>query len=300
MVVHPMNRPSATGFSVWRRATTAGFTLIELLVVISIISILIALLLPALAAARRAADVVLCASNERQIAMAVQYYAMDNHGILVYDNSTHWSGGGGYNYHWDDALGGQPIQLPPSGQQSITPKNSYLPGFAYVPSVTNQVSPVWQCPLFQLETTKAQYNYTPCDYGMNFYLIATCYTGFSPPQPPYTSNLGWNSKVRLPIRLLQVPPDEMLLSDCSSYTSAGSSPPYWVSDVANAIYAQGTYPNYAPWQVSTVNVPIGKAPLGAIALHNGVINTAFPDGHVQAIDSIQAFANAVQPANWLH
>ncbi len=302
MVVHPMNRPSATGFSVWRRATTAGFTLIELLVVISIIAILIALLLPALAAARRAADVVVCANNERQIALAVQYYAIDNHGILVYDNSTKWTSFG-YSYLWDDALGGQPIQLPPSGKQSITPKNSYLPGFAYVPSVTNQVSPVWQCPLFQTEVNKAQYNYTPSDYGMNYNVMVTCDTGYPLPPasgglPPYRSNFPWGSTVSLPIHLMQVPPDEMLFSDAAF--EGWLSPPYWVADVVNGQYLKSGYPGYAPWQVSTVNVPIGNNPLGTIPLHNGVINTAFPDGHVQAINSIQAFAQAVQPANWLH
>ncbi len=226
---------------------------------------------------------------------------MDNHGILVYDNSTMWSSTATYNYHWDAALGGQPIQLPPSGKQSMTPKNSYLSGFAYVPSVTNQVSPVWQCPLFQVEVNKSEYYATPCDYGMNFNLMVTCDTGYPLPPasgglPPYRSNLPWGSKVCLPFHLLQVPPDEMLFSDCSFYISP---PPYWVSDVSNGLYLQAGYPGYAPWQVSTINVPIANAALGAIPLHNGVINTAFPDGHVQVINSIQAFANAVQPANWL-
>lgn len=47
-----------------------GFTLIELLVVISIISLLIALLLPSLSAARDSSRAVVCRSNMRQLVLA--------------------------------------------------------------------------------------------------------------------------------------------------------------------------------------------------------------------------------------
>jgi prepilin-type N-terminal cleavage/methylation domain-containing protein len=121
--------PLAQWYAPWKTGRRRAFTLIELLVVITIIAILAALLLPAIASAKEHSKRAKCMSNLRQINVGVNMYANDNNQFLMSAKPSS-----------DDTP-----PTPPFVQFALSLTSVSAIGGEGIPLQTNAAS-VWSCP----------------------------------------------------------------------------------------------------------------------------------------------------------
>lgn len=168
-----------------RRHVRAAFTLVELLVVIAIIGILVALLLPAIQAAREAARRTQCVNNLKQIGLGLQNYhdtfKTFPSGVLF------WQPGGGANqmFGWSALILPQLEQSQLHDQMGVTRRTlrQLLNSNADRPLVQSRL-PVYRCPsdvTKDLPTTTPEptqfYNTGPNNCPDPYYAATSNYMG---------------------------------------------------------------------------------------------------------------------------
>lgn len=171
-----------------------GFTLIELLVVIAIIAILAAILFPVFAQAREKARQSTCASNEKQIGLAVLQYVQD------YDETMPIVTAG--NFDWTFMVG------PYVKAGGSVNNNGYYTGA------------IWRCPSAKApELQTNQYGSLPNTF---------------PPRPEWGGKNVTLSLIETPSDHLMVYEAGANGNANWNYTGAGSADEwYWVSNIAN-------------------------------------------------------------------
>ncbi|MBV9866022.1 MAG: type II secretion system protein [Abitibacteriaceae bacterium] len=190
-----------------------GFALVEILVVVAILTILMAILLPAFSGVRGAARRTQCASNLRQLGEAIQLYATDNER---------------YPRGLDPADKYTPQIWPPEYQQTMA--DTPLLPVVMDPYVKNKS--LWECP--------SDYGFDVCDTtGIPLPTRPSCYEKYSMSYF-YRTEL---TLLNLADEHLSRPVETNVLEDGSGDWHGTGVTSFWSSKRYNILYADGHVKN---------------------------------------------------------
>ncbi len=231
---------SSAGEGRFPGTTPKAFTLIELLVVIAIVGILSAMLLPALARSRLAAQRADCEANLRQVGVSTELYLSDNGGRFFNCCSAPTPTGQQWWFGW---LQGSSV---PEGQRAFNLSTGVLFPYLGGSGVRLCPSPVWSSSQFKLKGTNVI-----CSYGCNSSLfVEQGQTGVSAAKILHPANIA-------------------LFADAAQvntfqYPASPSNPMF------EEFYYVDSETNYA----NPNNQPNGHF------RHSQIANVSFADGHV--------------------
>ena len=232
-------------------AARPGYTLIELLVVVAVIAVLAGMLLPALSKAKEGARSTVCKSNLRQLSIGMLVYADDSQGFLCWPGLTD-RGNTHPRYAADWVFGGQPDADTNDRTRWKTPGYGFHAEagslFPYV--LSRARSPYRETftesfPVYQCPSTGPQGKALRVNFSMN---------GLLDPGAPVGGGAAEVGPKGTQINGVQRPSSKVLLVNEDPRT------------MKNAAFHPG-----------------GSAINGSFVMHNGRVNIAHMDAHVEAL-----------------